>query len=305
MWKQLRENGISAILSVLLHVLILSFLVFGFSMQPKHQSPKTSQENIIQAKMVDDGKVQEEIDRLKKDERRQREEEIKRQKQLEELNKKKLEAEKELQRQQALTEKRKIEEEKARVEQAKLEAQKKQQQRELKELQRKQAEAKKELEKVAAAKAAEEKRKAEQEARRKAEQEAKRKADEERRKQEKLRAEQQRRQDELKRQLEAEESAERQRELLSKKEQYIEDIKAVIRNNWRKPGNAGNNDTCQVYVRQIPGGQIVSYQVTKCTGDALFQRSVELALSKSSPLPSPPDPDVFDRDIIFNFKVEK
>jgi colicin import membrane protein len=33
-----------------------------------------------------------------------------------------------------------------------------------------------------------------------------------------------------------------------------------------------------------------------------FQRSVEAAVRKASPLPAPPDPEVFDREIEFVFE---
>jgi colicin import membrane protein len=43
---------------------------------------------------------------------------------------------------------------------------------------------------------------------------------------------------------------------------------------------------------------------TNCTGDAAFARSVETAVLRSSPLPPPPNPALFDRNLLFNFKPE-
>jgi colicin import membrane protein len=41
--------------------------------------------------------------------------------------------------------------------------------------------------------------------------------------------------------------------------------------------------------------------VTKSSGDAAFDRSVEAAVKKASPLPPPQNPELFDRDLEFIF----
>ena len=82
-------------------------------------------------------------------------------------------------------------------------------------------------------------------------------------------------------------------------------IHDAVKRHWRRPPSVRKGDTCVVLVRQIPGGEVVSVNVTKCTGNAVaFQRSVRTAVLKASPLPPPPDPAVFDRDIRFTFNPE-
>jgi colicin import membrane protein len=85
----------------------------------------------------------------------------------------------------------------------------------------------------------------------------------------------------------------------------MRDISNKVQRNWRTPGNVAKGASCKVYVHQIPGGGIASVKVASCTGGSeLFRRSVESAVYKSDPLPPPPDPAVFDREIEFTFTVE-
>ena len=49
-------------------------------------------------------------------------------------------------------------------------------------------------------------------------------------------------------------------------------------------------------------GDVIDVKLQSCANDNAFQRSVERAVRKASPLPLPPNPDVFDREIYFTFK---
>lgn len=162
----------------------------------------------------------------------------------------------------------------------------------------------------AQAKAQEEaKRKAELEAKAKAEAEAalKAKAQEEAAARQKAEAEA-RRKAELAAQLAAEENAAANaanaRRLAGLKDQYIAAIKAKVQRNWLKPPSAMPGMSCKVRVIQMPGGMVMDVRVEQCTGDELFKRSVINAVEKSSPLPPPPDPAVFDRELDFTFTPE-
>ncbi len=57
-------------------------------------------------------------------------------------------------------------------------------------------------------------------------------------------------------------------------------------------------------VKQTMSGDVIDVRVQACTStsDKAFQRSVERAVRKASPLPLPPDPELFDREIVFTFK---
>ena len=143
---------------------------------------------------------------------------------------------------------------------------------------RRKAEAKKKAEAEARRKAAAEaKRKAEAEARRKAEEAARRKAAEQA--------------------LQASLAAERERLAAQQRvvDEYVQYIREKVQRSWIKPPGAGSGLSCVVEVRLIPGGEVVDAQIVRGSGDPAFDRSVEAAVFKASPLPVPADPDVMDR----------
>ena len=84
---------------------------------------------------------------------------------------------------------------------------------------------------------------------------------------------------------------------------YKQAIKQRVERNWIRPISAEDWYSCEVLVDQIPGGEVTNVLVERCDGDAAFQRSVKNAVYKSSPLPDPPDPALFDRKLKFTFKV--
>jgi len=79
-------------------------------------------------------------------------------------------------------------------------------------------------------------------------------------------------------------------------------IQQQITRNFIRPASAPEDLECVVNVRQLPGGQVVNVDIGRCNGDESVRRSIEAAIFKASPLPSPENPNVFDRDlqIIFN-----
>jgi colicin import membrane protein len=58
-------------------------------------------------------------------------------------------------------------------------------------------------------------------------------------------------------------------------------------------------------VTQATGGTVVDVQIGDCNGDAAVRESVANAVYKSSPLPAPPDPRLFQRELILDFKPEE
>jgi colicin import membrane protein len=157
-----------------------------------------------------------------------------------------------------------------------------------------------EAEKVAAAKAAAEKAVAD---RKRAEEAAakKRAADEAAAKKaadEKARVA---REAELRRSLEAEE---RGRALQNSDEaaRWHAQIVARIQRAWIRPPSAQPGISCTVLVTQVPGGEVTSVRVDSCSGgDAALRESVEAAVYRASPLPSPPDPALFERNLELTF----
>lgn len=85
-------------------------------------------------------------------------------------------------------------------------------------------------------------------------------------------------------------------------DQYAEVIRQKVERNWSRPASARPGIACVVLVKQIPGGDVVDVKVTECNGDAAVVRSIEAAVLRSSPLPPPPDPRLFDRSLRFEFR---
>jgi colicin import membrane protein len=140
---------------------------------------------------------------------------------------------------------------------------------------------------------AEQKRKAEAEAKAKAEAEQKRKAEAEAKAKAEAEAE-------MRRQIAAEQEEARARSALS---EYIPYIQDKVQRNWLRPPGSAAGLSCLIKVRLIPGGDVVSATVVRSSGDPLFDRSVETAVLKASPLPLPTDATLFNhfREINFNF----
>ena len=86
--------------------------------------------------------------------------------------------------------------------------------------------------------------------------------------------------------------------------EYIAQIKDKIERNWLRPPGTALGLKCVVRVSQIPGGEVVQAEILTGSGDVTFDRSVEEAVLRSSPLPVPKDPSLFDRHIVITFEPE-
>lgn len=117
-------------------------------------------------------------------------------------------------------------------------------------------------------------------------------------------------QQQIEQQLREQLQKEQQQAAAAKAARLLEKYKAVIRQkvsrNWVRPASITAGKQCVVQVRLVAGGEVISAEVVKSSGDAAFDRSVESAVYKAAPLPVPDDPDVFDyfRDIEFLFRPE-
>ncbi len=282
-----RERVIAFAGALLLHVVLIGLLVFSMEHQPEKVSTPAAKP-IVQARAVSEEAVMEPV-------RRREAEEAERQRRIEEQQRQAEAAQREEEaRRQAEAERKRQAAEEAKRQEA--------EKRRLDALKKKQAEEKARQE--AARKKAEAERRRQEELKRKAE--AERKAAEEKKKADE--AARLKREAELKAKMKAEAerlAQERQRyrqqQLLSLQMRYMADIKNKVERNWLRPsGSRGSH--CRVLINQIPGGEVVNVRLTECNGDVAFQRSVEAAVRKASPLPVPPDPEVFDREIEFVFE---
>jgi colicin import membrane protein len=107
---------------------------------------------------------------------------------------------------------------------------------------------------------------------------------------------------ELRRSIEAEEQARAARNSDEAQRWYAQ-IVARIERAWIKPPSAQAGIECIVSVTQVPGGEVTSVRVDSCTGGgSAMSQSVEAAVYRASPLPSPPNPAMFERTLILTFK---
>lgn len=86
---------------------------------------------------------------------------------------------------------------------------------------------------------------------------------------------------------------------------YIAAVRSRVANVFIYPGVA-EGLRCTLYVRMIPGGEVVEARVIESSGNASFDRQAENAVRKAAPLPVPSDPRLFQRmrEIKFVFDPE-
>jgi colicin import membrane protein len=87
--------------------------------------------------------------------------------------------------------------------------------------------------------------------------------------------------------------------------EYLALIADRVERNWVQPASATAGIECEVHVTQIPGGEVVSVRIGRCNGDKAVLRSIEAAVHNASPLPPPPDPSLFDKNLRFTFKPKE
>jgi colicin import membrane protein len=115
----------------------------------------------------------------------------------------------------------------------------------------------------------------------------------------------------LTKEIQAEEDQDReiaQEDILNElKVNYINQIASRVHNQWRYQG-AKDSWGCDVHILQDIDGKVHSVNVQTCNIDnnakaKSFKNAIERAVYKASPLPPAPDKSVFDREILFHFRV--
>ncbi len=284
LFAELKKHPWIMVLVILVHIGLVVLLSINLSNDEKPPVPMAQKHKLIDAVVVD----------AKKYDQREKQKEIAVKKKIEDkkaaekkrLAEKKQAAEKkkaaEKKRQQEADKKIAIAKKKEAEQKAKEQKAKEQKARAKKEQERKELE-RKEQERLAA----EKKRKAEEELKRRADE----KADFERALLE-----------EEMREEEARKQAERTARLQTQRQQYIMQIAQKVEDSWLRPAVNTEGQSCDVIVTQTMMGDVIDVRLQSCSSDNAFQRSVERAVRKASPLPLPPNPDVFDREIYFTFK---
>jgi colicin import membrane protein len=81
-------------------------------------------------------------------------------------------------------------------------------------------------------------------------------------------------------------------------------IAAKITRAWLRPPTAKAGIDCMLNVTQVPGGEVTEVSIGECNGDQAVRESIEAAVYRASPLPAPPDPSLFDRNLKIRFKPD-
>jgi len=290
MWQAIRENPRAVMYAVLMHLILLALLVFSLDWTPKVSHPPGIKVP-IEAQLIDQRQLDAVEERKQAEQQRieeaRREAERAEQRKVEAQRKAELEAKQKAEqaaRQKVEAERKRTAEREAKKK-AELEAKQKAEQAAK---QKAAAEAKKKAE-------AEAKKKAAAEAKQKAAAEAKRKAEEAQRRE----AEQA-----LQSQLAAEQAGIEAARVQGVVAEYIGYIQERIQRSWLRPPGSPAGLSCVVQVSLIPGGEVARVQIVRSSGDPVFDRSVESAVYKASPLPLPPDAALFKhfRDLRLIFK---
>ena len=83
-------------------------------------------------------------------------------------------------------------------------------------------------------------------------------------------------------------------------------IRQKVEQNWVRPPDSRKGMKCVVRVKLVQGGDVLEAEVVQSSGDPVFDRSVENAVYRASPLPLPDDSTLFPyfRELEFTFKPE-
>jgi colicin import membrane protein len=279
--RLLRERPRPFVYAVLVHLMLLAVLIFSFDWTPSIRPTTASKPAPVQAVVVDAAQL---------------DAEVKRQKQLEE------------QKQREVQEKLKRAEEQAKAAEEKRQQEDKRAaevKRQREEQARKQAEEKRKAEVAARQKAEAEKQRKAAEAEKQRQEEAKRKAEAEKKRQEEAARKAAEQEMQARLAAEQERMATQRRSAMQRMiDEYVLYIQEKVQRSWIRPPSSGSELSCTVEVRLIPSGEVIDAQIVRSSGNAAFDRSVEAAVFKASPLPVPPDAEVMEqfRSLRFEFK---
>ena len=85
-------------------------------------------------------------------------------------------------------------------------------------------------------------------------------------------------------------------------EAYATKIRIKIRSNVVLPPGIQGNPEAGFIVDQLPTGEILAVKLKRSSGNPGLDQAIERALLKSSPLPKPDDPALFERSLEIKYK---
>jgi hypothetical protein len=85
---------------------------------------------------------------------------------------------------------------------------------------------------------------------------------------------------------------------------YLGQISARVLRAWMRPRTSlpGDSFECRVRITQDPRGGVQEVMLEACTADSRWQVSLMHAIESASPLPAPPDPQLFAPTVTLDFE---
>ena len=83
---------------------------------------------------------------------------------------------------------------------------------------------------------------------------------------------------------------------------YAGKIRGKVRGNIVLPPSIQGNPEAVFKVSQLPSGEVLSVKLERSSGNAALDTAIERAILKSSPLPKPDDPSLFQRELTIKYK---
>lgn len=290
----IKSNGWGFSIAVVLHVIFIGALLFNWQWD-KPKRIVLEQGDVIQVNSIDANSYDAEIKKIA--EKKRSDERLKQQRKQQQIKKRQQEKKRKAAAKKKKQEAARLKKEKLKQQQLKKKALKEKQlkddaaKKQALEKAKKEALAKKEAD---AKKTAEAKKKAEQDKKR---QEAKRKQQVEAEKKHQAEIKRQQKRD-------REEWLRKSKGIVNK---YAALISRKIEQNWRQPLDVASDLSCRVNIKLQPTGKVISVRVLESSGSLSFDRSVETAVRKASPLPVPEDRELFEqfRDLTLSFEPGK
>ena len=276
LFNDVKKKPVVLLAALALHFILIVMLGVNLSSSEVHK-PASSDKKTVKAVVVDAAKIEAEARKLK---------------QVEEKKKKKDRAQKEKVKKQLAAEKKRL---------ANIKKKQTAEKNRLVDLKKKNLAEKKRIQ-AEKKKAEADRNKAEVEKKKQQALEVKRQLEEDNRRKAEAAELQRKLAEEERLEAEARQAKENNAKLQSLRSQYVRLIEQKVERNWLRPATSTSGMSCEVVVTQTSLGDVVDVSLKKCVNDLAFQRSIERAVRKASPLPPPPSPEVFDREIHFTFK---
>ena len=84
-------------------------------------------------------------------------------------------------------------------------------------------------------------------------------------------------------------------------EGYMNKIRAKVKGNIVLPPGVSGDPFAVFIVEQLPDGSVMDVRLKRSTGNPQLDNAIERAIQKSSPLPKPDKPELFDRSLELKF----